>query len=768
MELNWKIWTIIGRIYEVKILLVEESQKQTKIYIKKSLLKKTKRKDLEKKIMNNPQLILITGSMATRICLEKQLQNYLPDEVTMETYSYEEGIPDFIEADVLLLSGESFEQRLKSEGRIHSEQKIIIGEKRIINIDRIESIVHIPPQTEVLLVNDTEASAMDAIVSLQEIGFDSFHYVPFWNGKELNEEISVAITMGEGHLIPETVKEAYDIGARLLSFATLAELWKMLNLPLHLLDTYIDTYVNKLISISRRIGDANRRADSLSQKLLALINSIDDGLLVFNRRTTVVSVCNEKLRKLFHIPHISVSGWKIADIIQDEKILPLLRCETEKEEWMVNVGGEDMLLSVFLVENDNIVCIFKATEKIQKESRKISRDLVQKGFYAKYTLDDILGISPEICEAKRKANRLAQTELTILIEGESGTGKELFASAIHRASRRRDYPYIAVNFSALQESLMESELFGYEDGAFTGAKKGGRIGLFEMADGGTIFLDEIGDIPLKMQTSLLRVLQEKEVLRIGGKEIKRVDVRVVAATNQNLEEKVRNGSFRKDLYYRLKIGYLHLPPLRSRRQDIPQLVNYFLQREGGKENMLTAEILKKMQEYSWPGNVRELKNTVAYMFALRDENGLRIEDLPEEEISFCIDRTDHLDRLENTEIGNSDLKPLPEQEEATRWKSPAETEEKIWYCIVCIIRDYNDTGQILSRETLLKSLHTSLDGQMSMYTLRQKLSRMKDEGLLQKGRGKGGIRLTDQGRQWIIQRNNKQAETSVQSSNSFF
>ena len=139
---------------------------------------------------------------------------------------------------------------------------------------------------------------------------------------------------------------------------------------------------------------------------------------------------------------------------------------------MVNVGGEDMLLSVFLVENDNIVCIFKATEKIQKESRKISRDLVQKGFYAKYTLDDILGISPEICEAKRKANRLAQTELTILIEGESGTGKELFASEIHRASRRRDYPYIAVNFSALQESLMESELFGYEDGAFTGSKKG--------------------------------------------------------------------------------------------------------------------------------------------------------------------------------------------------------------------------------------------------------------------------------------------------------
>lgn len=690
--------------------------------------------------MSIPKLILITGSVATRICLEKQLQDYLPDEVTMETYSYEEGLPDFIESDVLLLSGESFERRLKKEGRICPKQKIIIGEKRIINIDRIESIVHIPPQTKVLMVNDTEAAAMDAIISLQEIGFDSLTYIPFWNGKELNEEISVAITVGESHLIPSNIKEAYDIGTRLFSFTTLAELWKQLDLPFHLLDAYIDTYVNKLTCISRSIGDVHRRADSLSQKLLALINSIDDGLLVYNRETEAVSVCNENLRKLFHLRETSVNGRKLADIIRDEKLLFFFKHETETEERMVRINGQDILLSRFFTEDDNTVCIFKTSEKIQKESHKIRRDLVQKGFYAKYNLDDILGSSATICEAKRKVSRLAKTDLAILIEGESGTGKELFASAIHNASQRREYPYIAVNFSALQDSLMESELFGYEEGAFTGAKRGGRMGLFEMADGGTIFLDEIGDISLKMQTSLLRVLQEKEVMRIGGKEIKRVDVRVIAATNQNLEEKVRNGSFREDLYYRLKIGYLHLPPLRNRTQDIPQLASFFLRKEGNKEDLLTEEILIKMQEYSWPGNVRELKNTLSYMYALRDENGLRMEDLLKEKDPVFMNQSYHAGGLESVES----------KEEPVFWKSPVETEEMIRFQIAYIVRDYNESGHILGREALLKTLQENQAGQMTMYALRKRLSYMEAEGLLQIGRGKAGIRLTKKGRQWIL------------------
>ncbi len=232
---------------------------------------------------------------------------------------------------------------------------------------------------------------------------------------------------------------------------------------------------------------------------------------------------------------------------------------------------------------------------------------------------------------KNRALRLAQTDLNILIEGESGTGKELFASAIHRASKRSDKPYIAINFSSLNDSLMESELFGYEEGAFTGARRGGKAGVFEMANGGTIFLDEIGDISQKMQVGLLRVLQEKEVMRIGDGRIRYVDVRIIAATNQNLLEKVRQGLFREDLYYRLKIGYLYIPPLRKRKEDIPYLAQKLMSENGGEGLSMTPELLDWMKNQPWNGNVRELKNMIIYMNALHDGNQLSMKDIPETE-----------------------------------------------------------------------------------------------------------------------------------------
>jgi PAS domain S-box-containing protein len=243
------------------------------------------------------------------------------------------------------------------------------------------------------------------------------------------------------------------------------------------------------------------------------------------------------------------------------------------------------------------------------QAKKLIRQLK-----ARYSCHDIMGNSPAIRLAKEQAARAAATPATVLLRGESGTGKELFAHAIHNASERRKGQFVRVNCAALTESLLESELFGYEEGAFTGALKGGRQGYFEEANRGTIFLDEIGEISLSLQTKLLRVLQEREIVRVGGTRPLSVDVRVIAATNANLEQKVKDGTFREDLYYRLNVLPIYIPPLRERREDIALLAAHLifkLNQEFGREvERLSPAALEKLLRHDWPGNVRELENVL--------------------------------------------------------------------------------------------------------------------------------------------------------------
>lgn len=233
---------------------------------------------------------------------------------------------------------------------------------------------------------------------------------------------------------------------------------------------------------------------------------------------------------------------------------------------------------------------------------------------AKYTFEEIVGKSEPMRIAIEQAKTAALTPATVLLRGESGTGKELFAHAIHNESERKYNQFIRVNCAAIPEALLESELFGYEPGAFTGALRGGKRGLFEEASGGTIFLDEIGDLPNTMQVKLLRVLQERELVRIGSTKAIPVDVRIIAATHVNLESAIRKGSFREDLYYRLNVVPIHIPPLRQRREDIHSLGRFLLKKFNAEYGRNVEEIdprtLLVLQEYHWPGNVRELENVL--------------------------------------------------------------------------------------------------------------------------------------------------------------
>ncbi|SJZ70708.1 sigma 54-interacting transcriptional regulator [Selenihalanaerobacter shriftii] len=266
-------------------------------------------------------------------------------------------------------------------------------------------------------------------------------------------------------------------------------------------------------------------------------------------------------------------------------------------------------------------------EEVNYYKEKLSQDS-----QTKYSFGDIKGKSVEIKEAKIKAQQAAQTKSTILILGESGTGKEMFAHAIHNTSQRKNESFIKVNCAAITESLLEAELFGYEEGAFTGAKQGGKPGKFELADGGTIFLDEVGDMSLRMQAELLRVLQEGEIERVGGNQTINIDIRVIAATNRDLKQMVKDGDFREDLYYRLNVITIKTPSLRSRIEDLPVIIDYITTKLTAEQRLpkksLSKSALNKLMQYDWPGNVRELENTIIQTFSLTYEDIIKPNHLP--------------------------------------------------------------------------------------------------------------------------------------------
>ncbi|HBH0772763.1 TPA: sigma 54-interacting transcriptional regulator, partial [Clostridioides difficile] len=289
-------------------------------------------------------------------------------------------------------------------------------------------------------------------------------------------------------------------------------------------------------------------------------------------------------------------------------------------------------------------CIQEITY-IRKLEQNLSKKLREKGQVARYTFDDIKTVSTKMERTKKLGMKIAESDYTILITGESGTGKELMAQSIHNASPRHSQSFIAINCAAMPENLLESELFGYEEGAFTGALKGGKKGLFEQANNGTIFLDEIGDMPIYLQSKLLRVLQENQVMRVGGENVIDIDVRVIAATNKNLLEMIKGDRFRADLYYRINVLPINIPPLRERKEDIEVMLKHFMKRK----RAISQGVQDIINAYEWPGNIRELKNTAMYINIMSSEDVILINDLPHnllnitedfsKEISILKDRT---------------------------------------------------------------------------------------------------------------------------------
>ncbi len=382
-----------------------------------------------------------------------------------------------------------------------------------------------------------------------------------------------------------------------------------------------------------KLEERNRELKLINERFYQITESIFEGIIRIDSTGSIVSI-NRFARKLLSFKEEDIIGKDFKYILSSDNRAEIIKgistCRKYEEEeiyFKTRTGRKKTCIanvtpikSINGKELDGAVITLREVKMVHSLVNKIV------GANAKFTFNDILGNSDSIRQAIKMASISANTNTTILLQGESGTGKEMFAQAIHNESDRRDYPFVFLNCGAIPRELVSSELFGYIEGAFTGAKRGGHPGKFELADGGTIFLDEIGDMPLDAQVSLLRVLEDRKIVRVGGHDVISIDVRVIAATNKDLSEEVELGNFRKDLFYRINVMTINTPSLRERKEDIKIFIDYFLDKFsksiGKNIKGVGQSFYKGMVNYNWPGNVRELQNVIQTVVNVAENNSV--------------------------------------------------------------------------------------------------------------------------------------------------
>lgn len=405
--------------------------------------------------------------------------------------------------------------------------------------------------------------------------------------------------------------------------------------------------------------------------MLETMLAAPDELIVVVNKNGYIENMSQAYGDFLGIQVQNAIGRHVTEVIENTRMDIVVKTGVPETGETQDIHGEKMIATRIPIRKNGMVIgaygrvLVRNTRELHMLHDKLSSIEMELNMYkrtfekintAKYTVDDIIGDCSIMQDLKDSVRKVAKTNSNVLIMGESGTGKELFAHSIHAGSMRRKAPFVCVNCGSIPEQLIESELFGYEEGAFTGARKGGKIGLFPAAHGGTIFLDEIGELPLSMQVRLLRVLQDREIQRVGSNVREKVNVRVVAATNRNLYQMVKKGEFRSDLYYRLNVVTLHLPLLRERKEDLPLLIQMILSKISKKESLGAIEISREAMDhllrYDWPGNVRELENVLERAINFTDAGEkIKAKNLPERITGSMVSQTmmPLKELMENTE-----------------------------------------------------------------------------------------------------------------------
>lgn len=667
----------------------------------------------------------------------KKIEVVYRNRFNMDAILYLEGIlkkifEEYVEIENCFVDELSNDSQVNADAYIVIDKKLLPELKKHIFIfknavimtrsarkEHLPKILKIPKNTDVLIVNDTLQSAEEMVYMFYELGIGHVNFIPYDEKLEMEgfyDKIEYAITPNEPQLVPKHIKNVINTGYREIGFDTLLQTMNILDLNNERVNYNLIRHISSIIEPLKDFQINYFDSYLKEQMLNEYVYDSDSSIFVIDSESRVVYF-NKKAKKIFGFNQNSSAP--VEHYVSDE-----IRNEISKPEdiskQMVSIDGLNYIMNkVSLVAAEQKLGYFVTLQDeivIKDMETSLNRKLKERGLFAKYNFNSIIYASSTMKQSIELAKKAALTNYTILISGESGTGKELFAQSIHNYSERSNMPFVGVNCAALPESLLESELFGYEEGAFTGARKKGKLGYFEQANKGTIFLDEIGDISPKLQSGLLRVLQERQIMRIGSDKVIDIDVRIIAATNKDLLQEVKKENFRNDLYYRLNVLQILVPPLRNRKEDILLIFEEFT---GKDYRYVSSSDKKKILNYDWPGNVRELESCALYYKMLKKLPPLF------EGSSMLVENRKEI--LKNGVISISEVK---EQ-------------------ILKLLMDNNEIGHGLGRTELARMLKMSYIN-VSDVKLRKILSDMQKEGLVDIGIGRQGTRITEKGLQKLI------------------
>lgn len=574
------------------------------------------------------QVAVITRAKEIRNSMKDQIDMIFGELVETNIYSLEDKTIDKLKkSDLYVVSSSAYEYL--DEKFLKNKNLVIVD--YTISKERKNFLKNFPKGTKAVFFNVSQKMCMEAIAMMYHLGVNNIEFIPAYPNMENFPKNNLIITPAETKLLPKEAegRDIIDIGHRILDANTIIEIALKLEFE-HILyykkiKEYLDTVATNDYSLNKILEKATQ-----SESQLGILMGILDIAIIGVDKDNFICSCNEGAEKILNRKSINLIGNSACDILSCVPFGEVRETKQEIRSRLVTVNGEYVNLNITpVIKAENYMGAFAVLQRFKEEEQKqheLRRQLLNKGHKAKYTFDDILGESGAIKKIKEIAKKMAKTNSAVLITGESGTGKELFAHAVHNYSDRKDYPFVAVNCAAIPENLLESELFGYEEGAFTGAKKGGKIGLFEFAHMGTLFLDEIEGMSPALQIKLLRVIQEKEIMKIGGGKVINIDVRIIAATNEELRKLVKENNFRKDLYYRINTLPIMIPPLREREDDVYLLLEKF-KTEIGADFKFTPKAKEAFKMYNWEGNIRELKNYVEF-FNFMGEEYINFEDMP--------------------------------------------------------------------------------------------------------------------------------------------
>ncbi|MGM0437468.1 MAG: sigma-54 interaction domain-containing protein [Bacillota bacterium] len=682
--------------------------------------------------MPEDQIAIVTEHANTVDFLYKDLKNLFSDHLKVNGYCFERNnVPSLIKARLVLIADTSSFERVNNCVEDGTE---IIVINRTLTKKGLDKLLELEDGTRAMLVNPSINTAVNTVSTIYKLGVRHINLTPVYPEMEEKPELDIAITPGESALVPDYVEKIIDIGDRVLDISTIMDIIIRFDLN-HILDTPdFRKYMDKIVPSSFGLEKLMGKTDRLESQLEIVLNLLDVGLISTNS-AGVVNAINEKAERILGFNKSEILGKKAEKYIDEIPFQETLREGKKISGEIVKINGWDVVLTMQPIKKYNTtygtIAIVKKYINTEKNQQKLRAQLIDKGHVAEYIFADIVGDSEKIKDAKNIAKRMAKSNSTILLIGESGTGKELFAQAIHNASQRKNFQFVAVNCAALPENLLESELFGYEKGAFTGADSS-KPGLFELAHNGTLFLDEISEISPKLQTRLLRVLEEREVMRVGGERVINVDVRIITASNKNLKKLVEENDFRRDLYYRLSVLPLKIPSLNERKEDIIPLIES-LKNELNAQFELSKKALEVFFEHNWEGNVRELRNYIEY-FSNLDKDVIKIENFP-----FTLTESHNFEK----ELLNDEKKEL-----ITEFGNEVADKFDDYIFILEELNRRFENKERAGRRSLADAAKKA-NVYLSEMEVRNILQKLADYDFVKIGRGRQGTKITELGKEAI-------------------